>query len=266
MPKSLTYLSAGILIASLLAGCRVSRVLVPEMHQGDTNWLSKETTHYFIYYRPVSAASQDINKIAKTLDSCFVDVLSQLEVDFSDRISYYLYSSPDDLERWADWHRWGFFVGEFEYATGVYDSVHKRINAHETVHVIAYHTIGIAKLISLNEGLAEAVAHCHDRDPAGKLVIHNKCKARLYGGVLFSIHVLADNDRFKEIYHSPQVYDYYAACGSFASYLIDQYGLASFKFLLPRAGENNHKQVFQEIYGESIADLEKEWHEFLRHY
>lgn len=267
MNRNLTCLSLGLLFVSLLAGCRASRVLFPEMDAGDTNWLKKESSHYFIYYRPGSPASQDIdNRIAKTLDSCFEDVLSQLKVDFLDKISYYLYSSPDDLERWAEWHRWGFFVGEFEYAVGVYDSIHKRIDAHETVHVIAYHTIGIAKLIFLNEGLAEAVTRYHDRYAAGKLVMHQKCKSLLYRGTLSPLEVLADNDRFKGIYLSPDVYNYYNQCGSFARYLIDQFGLTKFKFLLPRAGEDNYKKIFQEIYGKSVDDFEKEWHEFLRNY
>jgi hypothetical protein len=266
MVRSLTYLSTGLLFVALLVGCRASRVLFPEIDDGDTNWLERESYHYFIYYRPGSPASQDIDKIAKTLDSCFEDVLSQLKVDFSDKISYYLYNSPDDLERWAERYRWGFFVGEFEYAVGVYDSIHKRINAHETVHVIAYHTVGIAKLIFLNEGLAEAVTHYHDRYSTGKLIIHKKCKSLLYRGTLFPIDVLADNDRFKGIYLSPEVYNYYNECGSFVRYLSDQYGLAKFKFLLPRADENNYKRIFQEIYGKSIEDFEKEWHEFLRNY
>lgn len=266
MIRNLAYLSMGLVIILLLVGCRASRVLFPEIYDGDTNWLKRESVHYFIYYRPGSPASKDIDKIAKTLDSCFGDALTQLKVDFSDKISYYLYNSPDDLGRWANWSRWGFFVGEFEYAVQVYASINYRIDAHETVHVIAYHTIGIAKLIFLNEGLAEAVTHYHDRWSLGKLVIHETCKSLLHQGKLFSLEVLADNDRFKEIYLSPEGNDYYTECGSFVRYLIDQYGLDKFKFLLPRAGEDNHRKVFQEIYGKSIDDFEKEWHEFLHDY
>jgi len=266
MIRSLTYLSMGLLLVSLLAGCRASRVLFPEIHDGDTNWLKRESSHYFIYYRPGSPASQDINKIAKTLDSCFEDVLTQLEVDFSNKISYYLYNSSDDLDPWAKWHRWGFFVGEFEYAVGVYDSIHKRINSHETVHVIAYHTIGMAQLIFLNEGLAEAVTHYHERDLRGRLFIHVSCQSLFYEGKLFSLDILADNDRFKEIYLSPEGRNYYIQSGSFVRYLIDQYGLAKFKFLLPRAGENNYRNIFQEMYGKNIHDFEKEWYDFLRNY
>lgn len=257
----------GLVSLLLLMGCRASRVLFPEIHKEDTDWLRTESRHYFIYYRPASPASRDIDNIAKTLDSCFEDVLSQLEVDFSNKISYYLYNSPDDLERWADWKRWGFFVGEFQYAVGVYASTGDRISSHETAHVIVYHTIGIAKLIFLNEGLAEAVTHYHDRNPiTEKLRIHEQCRSLLYRDALFPLDVLAENDRFRGIYLSPEVHHYYRECGSFARYLVDQYGLDKFKFLLPRADEDNYKDVFQEIYGMKIYDFEEEWHEFLRNY
>ena len=266
MNRSLAYLSIWLLLLSLFIGCRASHVLFPEIYEEDTNWLRTECSHYFVYYRPGSLASQDIDKITKTLDSCFEDVISQLKMEFSDKISYYLYNSPEDLEHWAGWRHWGFFVGEFESATGVYNSAYRSINAHETVHVIAYHTIGIAKLIFLNEGLAEAITHFHERWPSGELTIHKKCKLLLYEKKLFPLDVLADNDRFKEIYLSPEGGNYYIQSGSFVRYLIDQYGLDKFKFLLPRAGEDNYKEIFRELYGQSIDDFEKEWRHFLSIY
>jgi hypothetical protein len=266
MNRSLAYFSIGLLLFSLLTGCRASRILFPEIYGGDTNWLKAESSHYFIYYRPDSPASHDIGNIAKSLDSCFEDVIVQLGVDFSGKISYYLYNSTDDLEHWAGWHRWGFFVGDFQSAVQVYDSVRTRINAHETVHVIVYQTVGIFKLGFLNEGIAEAIAHYYERWPSGNLTLHKNCKLLLYEEKLFPLDVLADNDRFKEIYLSPESGNYYNQCGSFVRYLIDQYGLDKFKFLLPRAGEDNYKEIFQELYGQSIDEFEKEWRHFLSIY
>jgi len=266
MIRSSACLFIGLLLTSVLFGCRVSRVLFPEIYDGDTNWLKSGSSHYFIYYRPNSPASQDINNIRKTLDSCFEDVLRQLEVDFSDKISYYLYNSCDDLERWAGWHKWGFFVGEFQSAFQVYDSTSRSLNSHETVHVMVYYKIGVAKLCFRNEGIAEAITHFHERWPSGKLTLHNRCKLLLYEKKLFPLEVLADNDRFKEIYLSPEGSNYYTQSGSFVRYLIDQYGLTKFKFLLPRAGEDNYREVFQQLYGKSIDDFEKEWRHLLSVY
>jgi hypothetical protein len=255
-----------MLLLLLLTNCRASRILFPEVYEEDTNWLKRESSHYFIYYRPGSPASQNIDKIAKSLDSCYEDVLSQLKVDFLDKISYYLYNSADDLQRWAQWHRWGFSLGEFESAVEVYDSKDEIINSHETVHGIVYNTIGLGKLSFLDEGIAEAIAHYHERWPSGKLTLHKNCKLLLYEEKLFPLDVLADNDRFKEIYLSPESGNYYNQCGSFVRYLIDQYGLDKFKFLLPRAGEDNYKEIFQELYGQSIDEFEKEWRHFLSIY
>ncbi len=266
MVRRLKYLSAGILLLWLLAGCRVSRVVFPEIDKADQNWLRTESFHYFIYYRPGSPASQRIEQIAKQLDSCFQDVLEELDVSFSSKISYYLYNSVDDLEKWAGSRRWGFFVGELDYAVEVYGSTGKKMNSHETVHVIAYHTVGISELIFLNEGLAEAVAHCHDRTPIGGLVIHKTCQSLLRRDRLFPLDTLTDNDRYKEIYLSPEVNNYYSQCGSLVRYLIDQYGLAKLKSLLPRADRDNYRTIFHAIYRKSIEDFEEEWREFLRDY
>ncbi len=265
-PRRLALLSLCMLTVWQLAGCRVSRVLLPEVDAGDENWLKKESSHYFIYYRPGSPASQSIDQIAELLDSCFEDVLIQLDVNFSSKISYYLYNSSDELERWAGWHRWGFFVGEFEYVAQVYDTPRKNISSHETAHVIAYHTIGMSKLIFLNEGIAEAVAHCHERTPGGELVIHETCKRLLAQNDLFSLDVLTDNGRFEEIYRSPDARKYYYQSGSLVRYLIDEYGLIKFKSLLPKTTQDNYKRIFYEIYDQSIEEFGKQWRQFLRDY
>lgn len=267
MTKKIKYIAIISLFLLIITSCRASQVLLPEIYNGDTNWLKKESTHYFIYYRPGSLASHDINdKISKTLDSCFEDVLNQLEVDFSDKISYYIYNSSEELEIWAGWQHWGFFVGEFEYAVGVYNSTHNTMNSHETVHIVAYHTIGIAKLFFLNEGLAHEITLNHQRWSNQKLILHKHCKILLYENKLFLLDELADNSRFKEIYLSPRVQDYYVESGSFVKYLIDQYGLAEFKYFLSKAGEDNYKQLFRKIYSKSIEDFEQEWKHFLSAY
>jgi|GEM_PF-1324948 len=264
--KKLFYLYFGFVIIVLIVGCKASRVLLPELHEDDTNWLVSESVHYFIYYRLGSPAAEDIEEISENLDSCFTDVLNQLEVNYEAKIHYYLYNSKEDLQRNTRRDYFGFASREFQCAAQIYSSRFTKLNAHETAHIIVCNTIGMPKLYFLEEGIAEAVAHAHDEWSPGRLSLHCKAKMCLYLGRLFSLDTLADNDRFKEIYHSESGHDYYVACGSFVRYLIDRYGLAKFKFLLPRAGENNYKKIFQEIYGKNIHDFEKEWHEFLRNY
>jgi len=254
-----------IIIVLIVISCNASRVLLPELYEDDTNWLKTESMHYFIYYRPGSPASENIEKICKELDSCFSDVLNQLQVNFTAKVHYYLYNSRDDIKRNTRRDYYGFAPEEFECAAQIYASKSAKLDAHETVHVIVYNTIGVSKLDFLEEGFAEAIAHAHDEESAGKLSLHEQTEMLLYWDKLFSSEILANNNRFREISYSKGS-DLYTECGSFVRYLIDQYGLDKFKFLLPRASEDNYKKVFQEIYGKSIDDFEKEWHEFLRNY
>lgn len=266
MITRLTFLFIAIFLILLLTSCRLSRVLFPEVYKGDDNWLMSESSHYFIYYRPNSPASQNIENIAMQLDSCYKDVLLQLGVSFSSRISYYLYNSSDDLERWAGWSKWGFFVGEYDFAVGIYPSADKIINSHETTHIIVYNTWGKSELVFLNEGLAETVSHCHEKNSSDKFLIHIFSKSLLWRDVLFPLDVLTDNDCFKQIYTSPKGYDYYQQCGSFVRYLIDEYGLLKFKSLFPRTSEENFRNIFRMVYGKSIEELDQEWREFLLNY
>jgi hypothetical protein len=266
MTGRLRYQYAGILVLCLLTGCRAMGVLFPEIDHQDKNWLKTESLHYFIYCRPESPASQDMQQIAEQLDSCYEDVLTQLDVGFSARINYYLYSSKDDLEQWVGRRVQGFFIGEFDYAVEVYDSRRASMNSHETVHFIAYHTVGVSELIFLYEGLAEAIAHCHDRTARGKLTMHDTCGRLLAQDGLFPLEVLTDNDRFEQIYLSPEVSVYYCQCGSFVRYLIDKYGLTKLKSLVPRTREDNYRMVFEAVYGKTVEDLDTEWREFLRDY
>jgi hypothetical protein len=259
------HLHIGIVFFVLIVGCKATRVLLPELHEDDTNWLKTESVHYFIYYRPGSPASENMKKISKNLDSCFSDVLNQLKVNFTAKIHYYLYNSKEDIERSTRRHYYGFAPEEFQCAAQVYASKYAKLDAHETVHIIVYNTIGHWKLRFLVEGTAEAIAHAHDEASPGRLSLHSKAKLLLHLEELFPLEIIARNARFLAI-DDARRNDLYAECGSFVRYLIDKFDLDSFKTFYPRAGEDNYKEVFQETYAESIEDFEEEWHEFLRNY
>ncbi len=259
-------LCMGVLLLALIAGCRASRVLLPELHEDDTNWLMSESAHYFIYYRPGSPASENIEGISKNLDSCFVDVLTELDVKCTAKIHYYLYNSVDDLERSTGRPFFGFATGEFQCVAQAYTSASRRLDAHETVHIIVHMTIGLGRLRFLAEGIAEATAHAHDEGPPGLLNLHVWAKVFLHEDRLYALSDMTNNDWFKEITRSARSGVLYTTCGSFVRYLTDEYGLQRFKMFYPRATENDYEEVFREIYGMSIHDFEEEWHEYLRDY
>jgi hypothetical protein len=264
--NKLFYLCIGIELIILILGCEVSRVLLPEIHGNDTEWLKTESTHYFIYCRPGSPASENIDSISNNLDSCFVDVLTQLVVDYRAKIHYYLYNSKQDLEQNTNRDFVGFANSDFECIAQICSLKSSRFDAHESAHVIASQTLGEARIYFLDEGTAEAIAHAYDEVRPGRLVLHDRTGWLHHKNELFSLEVLTDNTQFSKIRKSSKAYDLYTMCGSFVRYLIDRYSLEQFKLFYPRAGENNYIQVFHQIYGKSITDFEKEWHEFLKNY
>jgi hypothetical protein len=247
--------------------CKASMVLFPEIDQGDTNWLKKETTHFYIYYRPESEAERDIEK--------FIEILEILQVKYENKINFFVYNSPEDLKKNVYERTWGFALGEHEAIAYYYPSnaQHEpRLGsfAHEVVHIIVYWTVGVKGSNFLNEGIAEAIEKYSllwIRPP--KLWLHYRSSMLLKNGKLLSIKQLSDNKFFKDIQNSRELYyTYYLydQCGSLMRYLIDQYGIEKFKSFFPKADEDNYRAVFQYIYGKSIDEFEEEWHEFLRNY
>lgn len=163
-----------VLLVILIVSCDASKVLFPELHKKDTNWQMTESVHYFIYYRPGSPASDNIKEISKDLDSCFEDVLVQLQVNYRAKIYYYLYNSQEDLTSNTVTNFAGFAELEFQCMAQIYSSDSSELNAHETTHIIVYNTIGIVDLDFLEEGIAEAVAHVHDEESPGRLMLHEE--------------------------------------------------------------------------------------------
>jgi hypothetical protein len=255
--------------------CKASMVLFPEIDQGNNNWLKKETVHFHIYYRPDSEAEKNIETISSYLDRKFIEILEILQVEYENKINFIIYDSPEDLKKHVYEKTWGFAVGEYEAVALYYPSkteYESRLGrfAHEVVHIIVYWTVGIRGSDFLNEGIAETIEKYSILSIIPpKLWIHYKASTLMKNGKLLSIKQLSDNEFFKDIRDSRELYyTYYLydQCGSLVRYLIDQYGIEKFKRFFAKADEDNYKTIFQYIYGKSIDEFEEEWHEFLRNY
>ncbi len=255
-----------VLLVIMIIGCDASKVLFPELYEKDTNWQMTESTHYFIYYRPGSPASDNIKELSRDLDSCFEDVLVQLQVDFRAKIYYYLYNSQEDLTSNTGTDFAGFVEQDFQCIAEIYGSNHTELNAHETVHVITDNTIGSSDWNFLSEGVAVSIERAYNKDSSGKLDLYSQTQILIYFNEMIPLEILASNDLFNEIRLTNEAWNEYTICGSFVRYLTDQYGLERFKIFYSKAHEGNYKQVFYEVYNISIDDFEQEWHNFLRNY
>lgn len=263
-----------ILIACTL-GCRASRVLFPEIDQGDQNWLTRETTHFCIHYRPDSEAARDIETIAAYLDQKFAQICEILEVEYENKISYFIYSSAEDLKKNVDQETWGFAVGEYEAIAYFYPTMRgydSRLGGfgHEVVHIIVYWTMGVRELHFIDEGIAEAIdKYSLLWSRPSVLWVHWRAASVMKRGSLLSISQLSDNKFFRDVRFNRELYRtyyLYDQCGSFVRYLIDRYGIEKFKIFLPAAKEDSYQAAFQNVYGLSIHDFEEDWHEFLQDY
>lgn len=141
------------------------------------------------------------------------------------------------------------------------------VDNHEGVHVLVVLQIGHPPAL-FNEGVAVA----HSTDPARGILT-----PRWNGS---DLHQLAKNydatgrlPTLPSLLRSTGFFDFdtnitYPCAGSFVRYLIDTYGLASFKALLRGAtfddAPSTSESRFQTAYGRSLASVWEEWRAWLR--
>lgn len=141
------------------------------------------------------------------------------------------------------------------------------IDNHEGVHVLVVLQIGHPPAL-FNEGVAVA----HSTDPARGILTPR------WSGT--DVHTLAKNydatgrlPAFPSLLRSTGFFDFdtnitYPCAGSFVRYLIDTYGLASFKALLVGSTFDDSSSTtearFQSAYGRTLASVWDEWRGWLR--
>jgi hypothetical protein len=127
--------------------------------------------------------------------------------------------------------------------------VHQQWNSyigHEMVHVIAHNTLQYGQTGILGEGIAvwlNGQSRSH----------HAAARDLLDQGQLPSVKDLLE--RFREVENS------YPAAGSFCGFLLETFGLETFKQLYPLTDPSAKLQALQ---GKRFEELEDAWHELLK--
>lgn len=227
---------------------------VPE---GD--WELAKSDHFDIYYRLNSYAYENIEEIIQVQENAYHHILEQLDIEYNEVISIYIFSSPED----AGWdHVQGLAYNRQKIVLGVYSKEGKSIGVegaacHEITHVITWHAIGKYGTIFLNEGIAVAMDGQWHNQAENFTDLHLWAKKFILEGKLSTLQELINNWSAKEGNIT------YPVSGSFVLYLLDHYGAEKFKKMLVEAHKNNFEQKCQDIYGLDFSNLEEQWRQFV---
>lgn len=215
--------------------------------------LDRESKH-FIYYTPPGRGmptwAVELNELT------YVQVTKRLSVTGVPKIKYYRYNSQTDLQQAFGRPRKGY-----TYQTDEGSVIHSiySCHPHEVIHAITYH---LGRPPALFE---EGVAVAYDwRFAIEEGDVHALARRKLLQQKLLPLRLILTTKDF-HLYDSATVY---IEAGSFVKYLMDTYGpdkMRSLFTVLPSYSDIQEiETAFQQIYGQSVSEMESQWWAFLR--
>jgi hypothetical protein len=235
------------ILAGLLSGCATS--FYTDVEQ-DTAWQVRETAHFVIHYRAGSPAERDIDKIAVNAETDRALILAGLDVSCEAVINYYLYN-VEEGEAAIGIHYGGYAMATFMTIRQTYQRINDgRASKHEMVHAIASCTLGESRYRVLTEGLAIAMQGTY---------YNGRSIPEWMRGFWGQYQTLTISQLITPgLIVEPQAL--YVQDGCFVGYLMDRYGVASFKQFYPTV---DFREGLQRVYGLTLPELEAEYHEYL---
>lgn len=226
--------------------------MCPDRDQKETFFEHDKTetfisAHYIFHYRPGSAAEKDILFIAKEQEKCFSKICRTLEIDYIEKINYYLTDSPLEIGR-AIWDEEALCNGcalcgrNKIYAT--YNDDIKCIGSHEDTHLISF-LINFPESDFLVEGLAMYMDGSWWGVPNENWAAYYRVK---YANL--SVRDLFDNDIFADRGCAVT----YPVAGAFTKFLIDRFGMERY-IQLYKYTEENYEMMMQAIFKVSFEDI-----------
>jgi hypothetical protein len=197
-----------------------------------------------VYYPNGSVIQDDPVKWLASRKDAFIKITNFLNVKWTfGPIKYYVFN---DKQQGA---QMGFQLGFANPYAGAVYTTHDQTPGHELAHVIAYRINGGLRIWSgvANEGLSTLL------DQSGRNY-HLLAKYMIEKQIAFP-KLLGDNFRQNK-------YGYWLGA-SFVKYLIDTYGIETFKKFFAQE-KYDEKEAFKQFYVKSGVDLIKEWTAFLK--
>ena len=241
-------LDAGAMIAALaLVSAQRPTRSQPRGTGPHPGWLTYESPHFTFYYAAdskVLAKPGAIQAYAEKRERARANICKYLGIGHTKKIKFFAYDNNEIAKRII-----GRTLGFAEPAIGV---IHSRVNqtpGHEITHILSRSINGKGPPNRLlDEGLAVFLNQTGGDRSAGARALLGKGNLPTVGDMLRELP-----DRW------------YGPAGAFVGYLCEQHGVGKFKQLWG-APKDSFAVSFQRIYGKSIAEMDKEWRDYLRNY
>ncbi len=227
---------------------------LPEPPPLDFTWTMSQTAHFRFYYVPGTAAERDRFALGPVAEESLALIQPVLETDFEGQMDVYLVPRVF----WQGGAAYGDKVQLISYLDRNYTSAEVwSYFTHEGTHALAQDILqpkedGGGPDGVLVEGLAVWASGGHyGHEPIDEWAA-----------------VVAASEEYLPLteLHEGQFYEFqhetsYLESGSFVQYLVDRYGLDTFKALYGQVtSDAEHDDVLvRELYGKGYADLEAEW-------
>ena len=217
-------------------------ILVIPLAQSGEEWHTYESDHFIFYYDEEYLSYEEIETIALTQEDLFYRISDILDIQYTGKITYYLYGNrmdyggiPGAYAVGSEIHFLCIFCVDF-CKEGLHD-------AHEMTHALS-DNIGYQHGL-LAEGLA---VYIEDYIMKG-VNLHGVVKILHTEGRLTSLEDLWED------YWCDILYNYDIA-GSFTQFLIEEYGMEKYKQLY---SHTLFQDAFPTIYGKSFSEISDEW-------
>lgn len=249
-----------VILLSASVSCR--QIFAPDYPEQDKDWEVRENDLFVVYYRLGSLAEEQMEHILAQEIIAWEHILNSLQLSYSGRINIFIYNSAED----AGWDSvGGRAYPRTETIEAVYGPHGKSIgepgvSAHEMAHVITHNRIGIPGTSFMSEGAAVAMDGVWYGGGNLKLDLHAWVNEFSREERLPKLSTLIND------FHDVSSRISYPVSGSFSLYLLNHYGVESYKRLFFEAFQRNFLSKFEEIYGMSLKRAEQDWIQYCRSY
>lgn len=246
-PLVLNFLVLGVLATPLTAAGTPGKAKAIGPHPG---WKTYATKHFLFYYAPDSTLDKPgaVEKFAEEREAAHANICKYLAVRYEQPIRFFAYDSNEVARPLI-----GRDLGFASPSLGV---IHSKVNqtvGHELAHILSRAINGREPPNRvLDEGLA-VFLNQSNRNPfteARNLIEANR---------LPTFAQMLENSKSKS------KDDWYPAAGAFVGHLCQRHGVLRFKQLWG-AKEATFAADFQRIYGKAIAQIEREWRDYVQSY
>lgn len=218
-------------------------------------WQKKETENYVFHYHGGSVAERDLKSITEGQESCHKCICDVLNVKMDKKINYFLCNTREEVgELYGDNDPCSGFARMPNEIYAVYNEKIKCVGYHEDVHMISYNTMARPEPNFIREGLAMYF----DRTWWG---IPNEAWVQVFmnKGLYVSISSLMNKDGFFSYSDTLT----YPIAGAFIGYLIEVFGMESFKGYYNKPSKDFGKD-FYSSFNKSINDVEESFKRYIK--